>query len=356
MLNEKLYYGNTLFQWLTVAFLIVLSLLIGRIVYWTFKTVFLRLAKKTKTKLDDIIIDLIEEPLTVMVVLFGFRFAIRTLSLSESVYTLFEYSFKFILTISVTWLVSRLYDSLHKEYFVPMAERTKTDLDDHLLPIIRTGVFLTIWSLGILIALNNAGYDVTAVLAGLGIGGFAFALAIQHTFANMMGGLIIYIDGHVKLGDRVQLQGEYSKIDGKVQNIGWRTTKIKTRYEGRIVSVPNAMITNQELINVETEDGRQVFEMYKVSTDTSIEKLKAMKKLLRESVESCEDTKDFLVTGFIKANEISFDFMLLYWVKPDASNVNTRDAVNFEIVKRMKEQEIVFADRTRLHYNKDVEY
>ncbi len=356
MNTQDLYYGNTIADWVTAAGYILAAVIIGRLVYWLFKIITRRFASKSKTRLDDIILDMIEEPITFMIVLFGMRYAAHTLTLDEDLFIRIDYSFNFILTLAATWMVSRLYNALHKEYLVPLAEKTATDLDDHLLPIIGKGVIITVWTLGILIGLNNAGYDVTAVLAGLGIGGLAFALAVQATFGNILSGLIIYLDGHFKVGDRIQLKGEYSKIDGVVTEIGLRTTRIRTRYESRIVNIPNIMFTKQEVINVETEHGRQVFQVYKLDTKTKTAKLEAMMALLKEAVKETEGTQELCVTGVVRVSEVSIDVMHLYWVMPESSNVNTKSAVYMYILRRMEEEGIKMSERTALRYNLDADY
>ena len=117
---------------------------------------------------------------------------------------------------------------------MPLAEKTATSLDDHLLPLFRKGLNAILWTIGIIVALNNAGYNITPVLAGLGIGGLAFALSVQHTFGNILSGLLIYTDGHFKVGDRIQLRSERADIDGIVTDIGLRTSTVKTRSEAPI--------------------------------------------------------------------------------------------------------------------------
>lgn len=353
---DNLYYGNTVIEWLIAGGLVLLSFVVGRILYWVFKNLVKKLTKRTASNLDDLIIDMIEEPIVFMVVLLGIRFGIETLNFSEGALQIVEYAFAFILTLSVTWLIIRLYNALHHEYLVPLADKTATDLDDHLLPVVKKGLNVVLWTIGIIIALNNAGYDVTAVLAGLGIGGLAFALAVQHTFGNVVSGMLIYSDSHFKIGDRIQVQGRWGKIDGVVQDIGVRTTRVKTRYEGRIVNIPNTFLTDQDVINVETEDGRQLFAVYKLAHDTSAEQIKNFMAALKESVKSTEGTKELVVTGLVKVSEISLDVMHLYWVENESSKVKTRTAVNLKIMEAMETEKIKFSERTMTRYNKDVEY
>lgn len=75
----------------------------------------------------------------------------------------------FLITFNVAWLITRLLDALIEEYLVPLVEKSKTDLDDQLLPIARKAIRVTIWVMAIIIGLDNAGYDVMAIIAGLGL-------------------------------------------------------------------------------------------------------------------------------------------------------------------------------------------
>jgi MscS family membrane protein len=133
-------------------------------------------------------------------------------------------------------LITRLYNSLHQRYLVPLVEKTDTSLDDYLLLLWRKGLNTIFWTIGIIVELNNAGYNITPILAGLGIGGLAFALSVQHTFGNILSGLLIYADGHFKVSDRIQIRRERGDIDG---------------------------------VNVNTESGRQRFAVYKFAHDTT---------------------------------------------------------------------------------------
>ena len=108
---------------------------------------------------------------------------------------------------------------------MPLAEKTETDLDDQLLPIVRKRHKLAIWSLGIIVALNNAGYDVGALLAGLGIGGLALAMAAKDTVSNIFGGVTIFTDQPFVHQRAHQDRG----LRRGGQEIGMRSTRLQTR-------------------------------------------------------------------------------------------------------------------------------
>jgi MscS family membrane protein len=353
---NNLYYGNTVLAWVTAGALILLSLVLGKTLYWSIKNVGAPIIRKSGRELLGIVIDMIEEPIVFMAVILGIRFSLDTLILSDDIVQIADYTLGFIVTLAITWLVTRLYNSLHQQYLVPLAEKTDTSLDDHLLPLLRKGLNSILWIIGIIVALNNAGYNVTPVLAGLGIGGLAFALSVQHTFGNILGGLLVYTDGHFKVGDRIQLRGQRGDIDGIVKDIGLRTTTVKTRYEGRYVNVPNSFLTDRDVVNVDTESGRQLFAVYKLAHDTTAEKIKKFMQIIEDAVKSTAGTKENVVTGLVTVSEIALDVMLLYWIDDDISKLKTRTEINLKILEGMAGENIKFSDRTMITYNKDVQY
>ncbi len=353
---NNLYYGNTVLAWLTAGALILLSLVLGKIIYWAIKNVGGSIIRKSGGELLGIIIDMIEEPVIFVAVLLGIRLSLNTLTLTDDIVKTSDYALGFIVTLAITWLVTRLYNSLHQRYLVPLAEKTDTSLDDHLLPLWKKGLNTMLWSVGVIVALNNAGYNVTPVLAGLGIGGLAFALSVRHTFGNILAGLLIYTDAHFKVGDRIQFRGERGDVDGVVKDIGLRATTVKTRYEGRYVNTPNSFLTDRDVVNVDKENGRQLFAVYKLAHHTTAAEIRKFIQMIEDAVKTTAGTKETVVTGLIAVSEIALDVMLLYWVNDDASKVKTRTEINLKILEGMASANIEFSDRTIITYNKDVQY
>lgn len=125
------------------------------------------------------------------------------------------------------------------------AEGTSTELDDHLAPFARKTLKIAVVIVGALIVLQNFGVNVTALLAGLGIGGVAIAFAAQDTVANMFGTITILLDGPFKLGDVVKI----GDTEGTITEIGFRSTRIKTHYNS-IVSLPNSVVAKEKIDNL----------------------------------------------------------------------------------------------------------
>jgi len=245
------YYGNTIEEWAVSLGIIVISAVVARFVYWVFKKVIKPFTDRTKTDLDDIILDMIEEPAAFAVLLAGSWFALSLLNTSPEAATWISRAFHILFAINVAWLLSRTYDALHERYLVSFARRTDTELDDTLLPVLQNGIRLSIWFLGFVVGLNNAGYDIMAILASLGIGGLAFALAAQDTVANIFGGITVLTGRPFRVGDRVEIAG----INGWIIQIGLRNSMIQDWY-GHVHMVPNKIFTDTPVMNI---DAREVY-------------------------------------------------------------------------------------------------
>ncbi len=238
------YYGNTILLWAVAFGLVLASLVVGRMLYWAVTKYVKKLTARTETDIDDVLIDKLEEPLIVLLTVVLMRLSISLLTLPEGIAVVVRNGFVFVIAGLGVWTLLNLYESLHVTYISRAVEGSETDLDDQLLPIVRRGIRFIVVALGIIIGLNNAGFDVGAVLAGLGIGGLAFALAAQDTVANFFGGAMLFIQQPFKVKDRVEVNG----IHGYVDEIGLRSTKMRTIMDVPVL-VPNKFFTEAAIYN-----------------------------------------------------------------------------------------------------------
>ncbi len=341
----KTYYGNTVLQWLITFAIVVASLVVGRVIYWLIGRTVKRMAAKTRTHLDDILVDMLEEPFVVAVVVMGIWYGLSLLDMSDAIRDHIDKVVCALLILDGAWSITRVFDALIKEYLLPFAKKTESDLDDHLVPIVSKGIKASIWTIGLIMALDTAGVNVFSMLAGLGIGGLAFALAAQHSVGNFFGSLAIFVDKPFRVGDRIQVRGH----DGVVTAVGLRSTRIRTRYEGRIVTLPNLAVAEADIVNVDTENGRQIFAVYRLTPDMDDKQITLAMDLLKRIAQSDPDTQEKVVTGFFAITEYSRDIMLLYWIKPEASNLKTRTRINLEIVREFKENDITLVKAQPVH-------
>lgn len=343
----KTYYNNTVENWLFSLFIILAAVVAGKILYWVFSNVLKKLTYKTKTKFDDIVVDMIEEPIVFSLTLLGVWVGIKLLVLPDSALKWIWAVFQVLILINVAWLVTRLFDSLFKEYLVPLARKSETDLDDQLLPIIRRGTKAVVWTIAFIVALNNAGYNVGALLAGLGIGGLALAMAAKDTVANVFGGFTIFTDKPFRIGDRVKVSG----YDGHIKEIGIRSTRLQT-LEGRIVTIPNSNFSGSPVENVTWEPSRKVVLNLGLTYDTTPTQMEKAMALLREIGKKNKDVEERVIISFDTFADSSMNIKFVYFIKKKSDILATQTVMNMEILKQFNKNKLEFAYPTRTIYSK----
>lgn len=341
----KSFYGNTVVEWATALAIIVAAVVVGKALYWVCSKVLRQLTSRTDTKLDDIVLDMIEEPIVFAIAVLGIWFGLGRLHLPEAADAWIWNSIQFLIVLSITWLIARLLNSFFTLILAPLAEKSENDLDDQLLPVVRKGASFTVWALGIIVALNNAGYDVAAVLAGLGIGGIALAMAAKDTVSNVFGGFTIFTDRPFKINDRVRVDG----YDGSISEIGIRSTRLRT-LSGTLVTIPNSTFSDTAVENVTEEPSRKVSLNLGLTYDTTPEGMERAMELLREIASTNPNLEEKVVVGFDQFGDFALNIMMIYYITSGADIVGTQTAVNMEILRRFAAEKLEFAFPTQTLY------
>ncbi|BAO44411.1 mechanosensitive ion channel family protein [Thiolapillus brandeum] len=341
----KTYYGNTIGTYMLSFLLIIGTVVLARVVYWSIGHVIKKITRKTRNRLDDILVDMLEEPVVFAIAIIGIWFSLQLLHTSETTQTVISTAYYILIVFDVTWFLSRVMDALIKRYIVPLVQQSKSKLDDQLLPIIQKGLKIALWIMALLIALNNAGYNVGAVLASLGIGGIAFAMAAKDTIANLFGSFTIFVDKPFVVGDRVLLSG----YDGFVREIGVRSTRLET-LNGRIVTLPNSQVADECIENISSEPCRKITMDLGLTYDTSDEQMQQGMDILQDIIANNESTENKVVTAFTAFNDFSLNIRFIYYVRKGESVFGVQTRVNLEILRRFNEAGLEFAFPTQTIY------
>lgn len=338
---ETIYLGNTLQNWLYALVIAGGAVVVGKLLYWIIQKTLKVYTKGTSNDLDFIFIDMIEEPLSLAITLLGVWFAIDLLTMSEAVKNFIDSVFYFVVIFNIAWFANRLFNALVEKYIVPKVKSSDTDLDDILLPIIRKIVSISIWTVTIVIGVDNAGYNVTTMITGLGIGGLVFALAAKDAVSNLFGGFIIFSDKPFDLNDRIILNG----FEGYVREIGLRSTKLET-LDGRIVTMPNSKVTDNPVLNVSKEKGRKIKFTLGLTYDTQPQNIELAKEILTKIITQNAHTRDAVI-AFDSFGDFSLNILVIYWVKSGSPIAGTNDAINMSILKEFNENKLNFAFPTQ---------
>ncbi len=338
---ETVYLNNTLQTWI-ISFLIMGgSIIAGKLLYWIIQKTLKSFTKNTKNELDFLFVDMLEEPLTLALTIFGLWWAVSILELASGVKGFIDSIFYFLIIFNIAWFLTRMLDAVIEKYIAPKVQESETDLDDILLPIIRRIVNISIWAMTIIVGIDNAGYDVTTMVTGLGIGGLVFALAAQDAVANLFGGVIIFSDKPFNINERIILNG----YEGYVREIGLRSIKIET-LDGRIVTMPNSKVTDNPVLNISKEKGRRVKFYLGLTYDTQPEDIQKAKDILKDIITLNEHTQDAVI-AFDSFGDFSLNVLVLYWIQKGSPIVQVQDEINMQILIRFNAEKLNFAFPTQ---------
>ena len=341
---------NTLISILASVGILLSAILIGKVLYWAIGKFVKVFASKTKTGLDDILVDKLEEPVVYGIVILGFYWAFNRLHFNDSVDSFFANVFMIIFILNITWLIARVVDSLIEEYVVPAVEKSDSDFDDQLLPVLRKTVKVMLWVFGVVVALSNSGFDVGALIAGLGIGGLALALAAQDTVKNIFGGLMIFMDKPFRMSERIKVNG----MDGFVEEIGVRSTRLRT-LEGRLITIPNGQFSDNAVENVTKEPTRKVVVNLGLTYDTTPDDMEKAMKILEDIILTNHKVTDEVLVSFNSWGDFSMGILFIYWIIEGDDILAAQSEVNLAILKQFNAAGLEFAYPTQTIYKKEME-
>jgi MscS family membrane protein len=336
---QRTFYFNTVQQWAIALAIAVGAWALARLIYWLAENVLGRMTARTETRMDDIVLDTVKGPVVVLITIMGMMAGYHRLLMPEKLDTWMNRVFHAAIALTVTWMVVRTLTALLRAYLVPYAERSSNKLDNHMVPVVIKGTSTMLWILGVIVALNNAGYDVGALLAGLGIGGLAMAMAAKDTVANVFGGITVFADKPFRIGDRVRISG----YDGFVIEVGIRSTRVRT-LEGPVVVIPNHKFTESIVENVTLEPARRVRHELGLIYETPPEMMELAIQILRDIANDHQEilTPEFFVS-FIGFKEYSLSLLFIYHIRKEAHILDSQTRIHLEILRRFNAASLSFA-------------
>jgi MscS family membrane protein len=266
--------------------------------------------------------------------------------LSAGVASWADAALRVLATVAVATTLYLLVDAvdhlLHRR-----ASRSTSRLDDMLVPMVRTTLRVTIVLLSLLqIAQSLTDKPLTSILAGLGVGGLAVALAAQDTLKNFFGSMVIFADKPFQIGERVVVDG----YDGVIEEVGFRSTRLRT-LEGHLVTIPNGDLAGKYIRNISRRPHiRRLFELG-LTYDTPPAQLERALALVGEILRDHEGLHpDFPPrVHFTEFKADSLNLQVIYWYHPADwwAYCAFSQRVNLEILRRFHEAGLSFAFPTQ---------
>jgi small-conductance mechanosensitive channel len=337
------WHGNTVQSWsvaVGVALGIVVILLFARYLAtsrWD------KVARRTRSDLDDFAVDLIRRTRYFFVLFLGIWIGAQFLRLHAVEDRRLGQA-----AVIVFLLQSAIWGNALVGFWVRRftAHRSSPEDIGGVTTVIATGYLarLIIWTLILLVGLENLGVNITALVAGLGITGIAVALAVQNVLGDLLAALSIVLDRPFVIGDAISVEG----VDGTVERIGIKTTRVRS-LSGEQVVLSNAELLKGRIRNFRRMDERRVMFLVGITYDTPPEKVARIPAMIREIVES-QQTVRFDRAHFARFKDSALEFETVYYVtSPDYGRfMDIQQAVNLGLLRQFADEGIDFAFPTRM--------
>jgi len=301
------------------------------------------MTQQTKTTLDDAMLAAAEKPLGWLIVLLGTWAALSVIHPSTDAIPLLDMLSRVVRLVSILligWFLWRLIDGL-SVYALSRAQDTDSTLDDQLVPFISKTLKLFLIVTSILVVAQNMGYSISGLVASLGIGGIAIAMAAKDTIANLFGSIMILIDRPFLVGDWIKT----SEFEGVVEEVGFRSTRIRT-FEQTLVNVPNSLLANMVVDNIDARSKRRIMMRIGITYATTTGKMQQAVAGIEQILSAHPGVdQDFSLVKFDNFDESSLSIFLYYFSsdKTWAVYLQVRQEVNLEIIKLLKSLDLQFA-------------
>ncbi len=340
---ERAYLGNRIVDYLIFVglFLAVFGtvkifqhFILGRLKKW---------AEKTATTIDDFLLKVIQRLVLPLAYFGAFYLSVSTLSLHPLLKKIIDIIGMAILMVFVARLALSLIGYGFNLYFT---KRGKDVTSDRSLTGILAVLKVVVWALAIVMFLDNLGFKISAIIAGLGIGGIAIALAAQAVLGNLFSYFSILFDRPFEVGDFIILD----QYLGTIEHIGIKTTRLRS-LGGEQVILSNTDLTSSRVRNYKRMGKRRVVFKLGVTYQTSLEQLKVMPGIIEKVIKGIKDTT-FDRAHFFSYGDFNLVFEVVYYVMSRDYNkyMDTQQEINFAIKKEFEARDIEFAYPTQTLY------
>lgn len=307
--------GVSLGNVVTALGVFLLFLLVRRLFFRLVVSSLTVLTSKTKSNLDDLLLQAIEKPLEFAFGVMGLYVAGQIVPMSEDVGTIFDRIIRSLIAFTMFWTIFRALDPLSFLMDRILGVVGSPGMQDTMKGFLIKLTKFVVIALGVAAVFQEWGFNVAAVLGSLGLVGMAVALGAKDFIANLFAGLTIFLDRMFEKGNWIQTPD----VDGLVEDIGFRATKIR-RFDKALVTIPNARLAGEALINFSRMTNRRIYWKIGVEYRTTQDQLRAIIRDILDYVKNNPDfetdpsrTKTFVFMDSFGASSI--DLMLYCFTK-----------------------------------------
>ena len=341
---QTIFFGNTIQDYLVWILIVTIGFLFKKnFSQYITKIVFGFIRRSTNINVNDFYI-IVKKPIDYIILLIFLYFGSRHITFSElGLYweNMISKIYIFSVMMCFIWFFLRLTDYL-KFILMKKAEKTASKLDDQFVPFFSSLMKVLIVVLGVFTVLATVfDIDITALAAGLGVGGIAVAMASKESLENLFGSFIIFLDKPFTVGDIVTV----GAISGTIENVGFRSTRIRT-FDKSLVTLPNKKMVDVELDNLGMRDSRRVKFNVGLTYNTNKRQIKNIVKDIKTYLDAHKKTvKNFSRVKFSEFDSSSLNIMVIFYVPGTNwdNYLDIKEDINFKIMDIVKKHKSDFA-------------
>jgi len=344
LLESYTFFGNTGWDYVLALAVFVGAWIVLKLFQLVVKAIFAKLAKKTKNEFDDAFVAMLNDIKKIFYFFVSLYLAIQYLTLPAVVTSVIYV----LLIIIVVYQVVRMFEAMLDYFVKSFLDKRGNGSTKSMLKILKIFIQIGLWVIALLMILSNLGINITSLVASLGIGGIAVALAVQNVLSDVFSSFSLYMDRPFEVGDYIQVGND----KGTVEKIGLKTTRIKT-LTGEELVISNNELTSARVQNFRRMTRRRDSFSLGVTYETPKEKLEKIPEIITNVFKTIKDVELFRC-HFVSYGDFSLNFDITFYTnKPDYGlHLDRKQELNLKIFEAFQKEGIEFAYPTQLVYTK----
>lgn len=343
VLTDHAVLGQPWWKYLASLIYITLAFLVARLLKYLINHWLKRIAARTRTRYDDLILELVRGPVEVVAFVIFLHIGLGIFEWPERAQIFFSHALIIAVACSITYVAMKVVDlvlGLWREKVVSAQDKV---FANQLIPLISKTAKIALIIAAALLTAENLNWEIKSLLAGLSVGGLALGLAAQDTVANLFGAVAVFLDKPFYVGDRIKVDS----VDGKVELIGLRSTRIRN-LDGHLVTVPNKLMGNAVITNISRRPSIRTEMNFGLTYDTPAGRVKRATEILEEIYRANPKTAD-LVISFNKFGDSSLNILVVHvWNGTDPKMLlGEMQEMNLKIKQTFDAERIDFAFPTQ---------
>ena len=323
--------------WFKFALVMVSWILITGVVWGLFRLL-VKIADRTKTDLDQKVIDIVKWPFFIIVLLYGVILSVTMLEPSDTVLRILSIAYRAFTIILVAIIAVKVFKNVIILYLKVLSRKTETQADDVLVPVFGKIITVVIWIVAGVMFLDTFGVDVTVFVAGMGIAGLVIAFAAQDTLSNFFAGIMILLDRPFKVDDWILMDDKVYQV----KDIGLRSTRLLHSFTNQLVTIPNNRISDHIFANLNEPDfkGRTTVSVG-VSYDSDPDKVAdILMDVVKRHPDTFEDDDHVTFHRFNEFGDSALLFAVTFWVRDFNDQWRVASEIRNTLYKRFEREDI----------------